>query len=112
MMNTTLMTGRLGKDPEIKYFGSGSVIAKTTLAVDRGKDEEPDWFELESWGRTAEILGNYAKKGDRIWIEGSLKLDTWNDKQTGRERCKPVISANRVELLSSKKAANAHPEDE
>jgi single-strand DNA-binding protein len=109
MINTTLLVGRLGKTPELKYFPSGSVVSKCTLAVERGKDET-DWFDIEAWGKTAEILGNYGRSGDRIGIEGSLKLDSWEDKVTGRERCKPVISVSRVELLSSKKTADTEEE--
>ena len=101
-INQINLVGRLGKDPEIKYFESGSVIAKLTLAINRNsKDEQPNWFDIELWGKTAEIAGQYTQKGSLIGIEGELKLDKWLDKNTGIQRSKPVVKAHRLELLSS-----------
>ncbi|MEM8777579.1 MAG: single-stranded DNA-binding protein [Cyanobacteria bacterium P01_G01_bin.49] len=101
-INQVNLVGRLGKDPEIRYFESGTVITKLTLAVNRrNRDENPDWFDIEMWGKTAEIAANYTQKGSLIGIEGELKLDEWQDRNTGLPRSKPVIKANRLELLSS-----------
>ena len=101
-LNQINLVGRIGQDPEIKYFDSGSVLAKVNLAVNRRKkDEAPDWFTLQFWGKQAEVVGNYVRKGSLIGIEGQLQLDEWNDKETGILRSKPVIRVNRLELLSS-----------
>ena len=101
-LNQINLVGRIGQEPEIKYFTSGSVLAKVNLAVNRrSKDEDPDWFPLEFWGKQAEIVGNYVQKGSLIGIEGELKLDEWNDKSTGMLRSKPVVRVNRLELLKS-----------
>lgn len=101
-INQINLVGRLGKDPEVQFFDSGTVLTKLTLAVNRRrKDDQPDWFEIEMWGKTAEIAAEYTKKGNLIGIEGELKLDEWLDKKTGLQRSKPVVKANRLELLSS-----------
>ena len=101
-LNQVNLVGRIGQDPEVKYFPSGSVLAKVNLAVNRrSKDEAADWFPLEFWGKQAEVVANYVRKGSLIGIEGELKLDEWNDKSTGMLRSKPVIHVNRLELLKS-----------
>jgi single-strand DNA-binding protein len=110
-MNQINLVGRLGKDPEIRYFESGKVITKISLAVNRNKkDEQPDWFELQLWNKTAEIAANYTKKGSLIGIEGELKIEEWEDKNTGVQRSKPVIVVNRLELLSSSNNAQTSSE--
>lgn len=101
-LNQLNLVGRVGQTPDVKIFESGSVLTKLSLAVNRRKkDEDPDWFSLEFWGKQAEIAANYVQKGSLIGIEGELKLDEWNDKETGILRSKPVIRVNRLELLSS-----------
>lgn len=76
-----------------------------TLAVNRrSKDaEQPDWFNLELWGKTAEIAGTYVRKGKQIAIRGSLKFDSWNDRTTGAPRSTPVILVDQMEFLGSKR---------
>jgi single-strand DNA-binding protein len=105
-LNKVHLVGRAGRDPEVKYFDSGKVVCKFTLAVNRlssNRDEPPDWFDLEVWGKTAEIASNYVRKGSLVGISGSLKFDRWSDRNTGDERQKPVISVDRLDLLGSRK---------
>ena len=103
-INTVNLVGRAGKEPDVRYFESGSVVANLTLAVNRrSRDEEPDWFNLEIWGKQAQIAADYIKKGSLIGITGSFKIDTWKDKSTGENRHKPVIRVDRLNLLGSKK---------
>jgi len=112
-LNMVNLVGRTGADPEIRYFDSGSVKCRLTLAVNRrGKrDEGPDWFELEIWGKTAEIAANYTKKGSLIGIQGSLKIDTWSDRNTGVNRSKPVVRVDRLDLLGSKRDNESYNSD-
>ena len=102
-INQINLVGRLGKDPEIKWFDSGKVLAKLTLAVKRptNTDKAPNWFDLELWGKTAEIASEYTNKGSLIAIEGELKFDEWVDKDTNKQRSKAVVKVNRLELLAS-----------
>ncbi len=103
-LNLVHLVGRVGRDPEPKYFESGSVKCSFSLAVDRNrKAGETDWFELELWGKTAETATNYVKKGQQIAVIGSLRFDHWNDKVTGEKREKPLILVDRFEFLSSKR---------
>lgn len=104
-LNVVTLVGRAGRDPEVKYFESGSVVCKLTLAVDRARrnSDEPDWFNLEIWGKPAEVAANYVRKGSLIGITGTLKLDRWQDRGTGAERTSPVIRVDQLRLLGSKR---------
>jgi single-strand DNA-binding protein len=104
-LNVVTLVGRVGGDPDVKYFESGSVVCNLTLAVRRQSrnNDQPDWFNLELWGQTAEVAANYVRKGSLIGVTGSLKLETWKDRNTGVDRSKPVIRVERMELLGSKR---------
>lgn len=106
-VNSVTLVGRAGRDPEVRYFESGSVVANLTLAVNRrSRDDEPDWFNLEIWGKQAQVAADYVKKGSLLGIIGSFKLDRWTDRTTGEERTKPVVRVDRLELLGSKRDAD------
>ncbi|MDB9313525.1 single-stranded DNA-binding protein [Spirulina sp. CS-785/01] len=104
-LNLVHLVGRAGRDPEVRYFESGSVVCNLPLAVNRRSrnDDQPDWFNLEIWDKTAEIAANYVRKGGLIGIQGSLKIDSWEDRNTGAPRSKPVIRVSRLDLLGSKR---------
>ena len=103
-INTINLVGRAGREPDVRYFESGSIVANFTLAVNRrSRDEEPDWFNLEIWGKQAQIAADYVKKGSLIGITGSFKIDSWKHKNTGEDRYKPVVRVDRLNLLSSRK---------
>ena len=77
-INTINLVGRAGREPDVRYFESGIIVANFTLAVNRrSRDEEPDWFNLEIWGKQAQIAADYVKKGSLIGITGSFKIDSW-----------------------------------
>lgn len=103
-LNVVNLVGRVGRDPDVKYFESGSVVCNLTLAVDRRtrNSDEPDWFNLELWGKTAEVAANYVRKGSLIGVSGALKFEYWQDRVTGANRSKPVIRVDRLDLLGSK----------
>jgi len=103
-INSITLVGRAGRDPEVRYFESGTVVANLTMAVNRrNRDDEPDWFNLEIWGKQAQVAADYVKKGSLIGITGSFKLDSWKDRNTGEDRNKPVVRVDRLELLGSKR---------
>ena len=103
-INSINLVGRAGREPDVRYFESGSTVANFTLAVNRiRKDDEPDWFNLEIWGKQAQIAADYVKKGSLVGITGSFKIDSWKDKNTGEDRFKPVVRVDRLNLLSSRK---------
>ena len=103
-INSVTLVGRAGRDPEVRYFESGTVVANLTMAVNRrNRNDEPDWFNLEIWGKQAQVAADYVKKGSLIGITGSFKLDSWKDRNTGEARNKPVVRVDRLELLGSKR---------
>ena len=103
-INSVTLVGRAGRDPEVRYFESGTVVANLTMAVNRrSRNDEPDWFNLEIWGKQAQVAADYVKKGSLIGITGSFKLDSWKDRNTGEDRNKPVVRVDRLELLGSKR---------
>jgi single-strand DNA-binding protein len=101
-INQIVLAGRLGRDPEVRSFESGSTVAKLSIAVNRARNEDPDWFDVECWGKLAEIAGKYSLKGSLVGIVGELQLDEWTDKKTGKARFKPVILAYSIDLLSAR----------
>src|SRR3954465_5457020 len=108
-LNKVMLIGNLTRDPEIKYTPKGTAICNIGLAInhvystDSGeKREEVTFVDVELWGRLAEITGEYCKKGKPLFIEGRLKLDTWDDKQTGQKRSKMKVVASGMQLLGSK----------
>ena len=103
-INSVTLVGRAGSDPEVRYFESGTVVANLTMAVNRrNRNDEPDWFNLEIWGKQAQVAADFVKKGSLIGITGSFKLDSWKDRNTGEDRNKPVVRVDRLELLGSKR---------
>jgi single-strand DNA-binding protein len=104
-MNSCVLIGRLGQDPELKYFDSGSCKARFTLAIDRnvGKNNaQTDWFTVEAWAKLAEFAGEWLKKGTLISVAGSIEVQRWKD-QTGNTREMPVVRATEIRLEGSRR---------
>ena len=106
--NKVILIGNLTRDPELRYTPKGTAIAKIALAINRTwktetgeTKEEVTFVDIDAFGRQAETLGQYMKKGRPIMIEGRLKLDTWDDKQTNQKRSKILVTAENVKFLSS-----------
>jgi len=106
--NKVILVGNLTRDPELRYTPKGMAIAKIGLAVNRNwtsesgeKKEEVTFVDVDIFGRTAENVAQYMKKGRPILIEGRLKLDQWDDKQTGQKRSKLGVVGEVVQFLGS-----------
>lgn len=103
-MNVITLVGRAGRDPEVRYFESGTMVANFSLAVDAGKrDEDPDWFNLVIWGKQAQVAADYVRKGGLIAVSGRSTTEKWTDRNTGEQRSKPVVVVERLRLLGSKR---------
>src|SRR3954462_7267974 len=107
--NKVILVGNLTRDPELRYTPKGTAIAKIGLAVNRNwtneageKKEEVTFVDVDVFGRTAENVGQYMRKGRPILIEGRLRLDQWDDKQTGQKRQKLGVVAETVQFLGSR----------
>ena len=104
-MNVITLVGRAGRDPEVRYFESGTMVANLTLAVNAfKKDEDPDWFNLVIWGKQAQVAADYVKKGGLISVTGRSTTEKWTDRTTGEQRSKPIVNVERLTLLGSKPA--------
>lgn len=102
MVNAITLVGRAGKDPEMRYFESGRVKTTFSLAVNRPtKEKETDWFDIELWGRQAEIAGEYVRKGSLIGVEGRIDFNSWTD-DSGVKHTRPIIHGANLRLLGSK----------
>lgn len=106
-VNKVILVGNLGKDPEVKFTPSGVPVAKFSLATnERYKDkggewqDRTEWHNIIAWQRLAEIVGEYVKKGSKIYIEGRLQTSSWDDKQSGEKRYRTEIVAADLVLLS------------
>ena len=107
--NKVILLGNLTRDPEVRYTPKGSAVADLGLAVNRQytldngeKREEVTFVDVTFWGRTAEIAGEYLKKGRPVFVEGRLQLDTWDDKQSGQKRSKLKVIGETMQLLGGK----------
>ncbi|HIU85349.1 TPA: single-stranded DNA-binding protein [Candidatus Spyradomonas excrementavium] len=105
MINSVVVVGRVGQDPEMKYFESGKVKTTFSLAVNRWdsktKGEVTDWFNIELWDKLAEIAGEYVKKGKLVAVDGRLAMSKWND-ASGSSRERYFVRAQNMRLLGSK----------
>jgi single-strand DNA-binding protein len=108
-VNKVILLGNVGKDPEIRSTGGGTMVANLTLATsDRYQDAQGNWQERTEWHnlvafkRTAEIIRDYVKKGSKLYIEGKIQTRSWDDKETGAKRYRTEIIVNDLSLLSSR----------
>ena len=108
-LNKVMLIGNVTRDPEVKYTPKGSAVADLGLAINRNytnqtgeKIEEVTYVDVELWGRLAEIAGEYAKKGRSIFIEGRLRIDSWEDKQSGQKRNRLKVVGEVLQLLGSR----------
>jgi single-strand DNA-binding protein len=121
-LNKVLLLGNVTRDPEVRYTPKGSAVCDLGVAVNRAyttdsgeKREEVTFVDVTLWGRTAEIAGEYLKKGRPVFIEGRLQMDSWDDKQTGQKRSRLRVVAENMQLLGGRPsgagAAEAAGED-
>ena len=107
--NKVILMGRLTRDPEVRYSSSGTAIANLGIAVNRNwrnqdgqQQEEVTFVDVTAFGKRGETVGQYLKKGRPIFIEGHLRLDQWDDKQTGQKRSKLAVILDSFEFIDSR----------
>jgi single-strand DNA-binding protein len=108
-VNKVILLGNVGKDPEIRSTAGGTMVASFTLATsDRQKDaqgnwqERTEWHNLKAFNRTAEIIRDYVKKGSKLYVEGKITTNSWDDKETGQKKYRTEILVNDLSLLSGR----------
>ena len=108
MVNRAILVGRLGRDPEVRYTGSGTAVANFSIATDeRWTDQggqrktRTEWHRIVAWGKLAEICGQYLKKGKLVYIEGRIQTREWDDRDGNKRSTTEIVAGNMV-MLDSK----------
>jgi single-strand DNA-binding protein len=108
-VNKVILVGNVGQDPEVKYTPSGVPVARVSLATnERFKDgndqwqDRTEWHSIVAWQRLAEIVGEYVRKGTKLYIEGKLQTTSWQDRQSGEKKYRTEIVARDLVLLGSR----------
>jgi single-strand DNA-binding protein len=109
--NKVILAGNLTRDPELRYTPKGTAVAKIGLAINRKwkseageMKEETTFVDVDCFGKTAETVGQYLKKGRPILIEGRLRYDTWEDKQSGQKRSKLGVVMENFQFIDSNRS--------
>src|SRR5512140_640357 len=114
-VNKVILVGNLGKDPEVKFTPQGTAVAKITVATSSsykdkqsgGWKETTEWHNVVLWQRTAEIAGEYLKKGSKVYIEGRLQTRSWEDKNTNQKKYMTEVVGNDLVLLGGRGEGSA-----
>jgi single-strand DNA-binding protein len=106
--NKVILAGNLTRDPELRYTPKGTAVCKIGIAINRNwttesgeKKEDVTFVDVDFFGKTAEVIGQYLKKGRPILIEGRLKYDQWDDRQSGQKRSKLGVIGESFQFLES-----------
>ena len=109
-LNKVMLIGNLGKDPEVSFTASGLQLAKFSVATSEkwkregGEEQEKvTWHNIVAWRKLAEVVEKYLSKGSKVYVEGKLDVQTWEDKNTGKKRYATNIIAENIQFLSPKK---------
>jgi len=99
-INQVILLGRLTRDPEQRTTSTGKTIASFSIAVDRaGQDDSADFFDVTAWEKLGELVIQYLAKGRRVLVQGRLRQDSWDDKETGKKRSRIEVTATDVTFL-------------
>lgn len=110
-LNKVMLIGNLTRDPELRYTPKGMAVTDIGLAVNRTyqveneRREEVTFIDVTFWGKAAEVIAQYMKKGRPIYVEGRLRLDSWDDKQTGQKRSRLTVTGEEFQFLGSREGA-------
>lgn len=99
-INQVILMGRLTRDPEVRTTSSGKTITSFSIAVDRGgQEDQADFFDVTAWEKLGELVSQYLSKGRRCLVQGRLRQDSWDDKETGKKRSRIEVVASDVTFL-------------
>jgi len=109
-INQVILMGRLTRDPEQRTTTGGKTIANFSIAVDRGGDSDAaDFFEITAWEKLGELVIQYLGKGRRVLVQGRLRQDSWDDKETGKKRSRVEVTATDVTFLDGPNGEGGAP---
>ena len=109
-INKAIIVGNLGRDPEVRYTANQNAMANITVATTESwkdkqsgeRQERTEWHRVVFFGRLAEIVEEYLKKGSQVYIEGSIRTQKWQDKESGQDRYTTEIVARDMQMLGSR----------
>lgn len=114
--NKVILLGNLTRDPELRYTPKGQAVARLGLAVNRSyktdtgeTKEEVTFIDVDAWGKQAELIGQYLRKGSPLFMEGRLKLDQWDDKNTGQKVSKLRVVMENFQFIGGPRGAEGGP---
>lgn len=115
-VNKVILVGNLGQDPEVRYMPNGSAVANISVATSESwkdkqtgqQQERTEWHKIVYYGKVAEIVGQYLKKGSKVYVEGSLRTKKWQDKQTGQDKYSTEIVGRELQMLDSRGDAQSN----
>ena len=114
--NKVILLGNLTRDPELRFTPKGQAVAKLGLAVNRSyktdtgeTKEEVTFIDIDAWGKQAELIGQYLKKGNPLFVEGRLRLGQWDDKNTGQKVSKLKVVMENFQFVGGTRAGEGAP---
>lgn len=109
-INQVIIMGRLTRDPEQRTTPSGKTVVRFSVAVDRqGNDDTADFFDVTAWEKLGELVVQYLGKGRRVLVQGRLRQDSWDDKETGKKRSRVEVVATDVTFLDGPNGGSDAP---
>jgi len=108
-INQVILMGRLTRDPELRTTSTGKSVCSFSLAVDRqfSQDDATDFFDVTAWDKLGDLVNQYLGKGRRCLVQGRLRQDSWDDKETGKKRSRVEVTATDVTFLDAPGEATA-----
>lgn len=107
-INQVILLGRLTRDPEQRTTASGKNVVSFSIAVDRqSQDDQADFFNITAWDKLGDLVMQYLSKGRRVLIQGRLRQDSWEDKDTGKRQSRIEVTASDVTFLDSPSGDNS-----
>lgn len=110
MVNVAHLVGNVGKDPEVRTTGSGQQVASFSLATSRrwkdrdgNKQEQTEWHNVVVWGKLVDVVSRYVTKGSKLYIQGRIETQSWDDKASGQKKYKTQIVAESLTMLGDRK---------
>lgn len=109
-INQVILMGRLTRDPEQRSTSTGKNVVSFSIAVDRiGQDDSADFFDVTAWEKLGDLVMQYLAKGRRVLVQGRLRQDSWDDKETGKRRSRVEVTATDVTFLDGPNSGDAAP---
>lgn len=109
---TLTLVGRLARDPEMRFTGDGKAVCSFSIPVQERKDGETTWFKCTAWEKAAEVINQYAAKGTWLQVTGTVKVETWEDKNSGEARHQLAVTVREFTFCGGASAGDGNSEEQ